>query len=128
MITVEQKGLNSDNNKLIDFDENGNRIILKTDKILLQKWNNIVINYSGGTLDIFLNNELIKSAIEVVPYMTLDTLTIGENNGYIGGICNLIYFNRPLTSADMFYLYNVAKLYNPPVLGESNSSIISIFK
>ena len=128
MITVEQKGLNSENNKLIDFDENGNRIILKTDKILLQKWNNIVINYSGGTLDIFLNNELIKSAIEVVPYMTLDTLTIGENNGYIGGICNLIYFNKPLTSADMFYLYNMAKIYNPPVLGESNSSIISIFK
>lgn len=128
MITMEQKGLNSENNKLIDFDENGNRIILKTDKILLQKWNNIVINYSGGTLDIFLNNELIKSAIEVVPYMTLDTLTIGENNGYIGGMCNLIYFNKPLTSTNMFYLYNTAKYLDPPVFGDSNNSIISIFK
>jgi hypothetical protein len=128
MITMEQKGMDSNNNKLIDFDENGNRIILKTDKILLQKWNNIVINYSGGTLDIFLNNELIKSAIEVVPYMTLDTLSVGENEGYIGGICNLIYFNKPLTSAYMFYLYNTAKLLNPPVFGESNSSIISVFK
>lgn len=128
MITMEQKGMDPNNNKLIDFDENGNRIILKTDKILLQKWNNIVINYSGGTLDIFLNNELIKSAIEVVPYMTLDTLSVGENEGYIGGICNLVYFNKPLTSAYMYYIYNTAKLSNPPVFGESNESIISVFK
>lgn len=128
MITVDQKDLNPENNKLIDFDENGNRIILKLDNILLQKWNNIVINYSGGTLDIFINGELVKSAIGVVPYMTLDTLTVGESNGYIGGLCNLIYFDKPLTSANMFYLYNISKLLNPPVLSESNNSIISIFK
>ncbi len=128
MITMEQKGLESDKNKLIDFDENGNRIILKTDNLLLQKWNNIVINYSGGTLDVFLNNELIKSAVGVVPYMNLDTLTVGENEGYIGGLCNLIYFTKSLTSAEMFYLYNIAKYLDPPVLGESNQSIISIFK
>jgi hypothetical protein len=129
MITMDQKGLSlNKDNKLIDFDENGNRILLKKDNLLLQKWNNIVINYSGGTLDIFLNNELIKSISGVVPYMTLDTLTIGENDGYIGGLCNLIYFNRPLTSAEMFYLYNTSKFLDPPVLGDSNESIISVLK
>lgn len=129
MITMDQKGLSlNKDNKLIDFDENGNRILLKKDNLLLQKWNNIVINYSGGTLDIFLNNKLIKSISGVVPYMTLDTLTIGENDGYIGGLCNLIYFNRPLTSAEMFYLYNTSKFLDPPVLGDSNESIISVLK
>lgn len=128
MVTMEQKGLNNNQNKLIDLDDNGNRILLKKDNLLLQKWNNIVINYSGGTLDIFLNNELIKSISGIVPYMSLDTLTIGENDGYIGGLCNLIYFNKPLTSADIFYLYNTSKFLNPPVLGDSNDSIISVLK
>ena len=91
MITMEQKDLNNiTKNKLIDFDDQGNRIIYIDNNLLLQKWNNLIINYNGGTLDIFLNGELVKSSIEVVPYYTLDNLTIGENNGIKGCICNVI--------------------------------------
>jgi len=126
MITMEQKGLNKTKNKLIDFDENGNRIIYKQSKVLLQKWNNIVINYAGGTLDIFFNNELVKSAIEVVPYMTLDNLTIGEDNGINGGICNVVYFKSPLTTSKMYILYNTVKDQTPPITPEVNKTIIKI--
>ena len=125
MITMEQKGLTKDNNKLLDFDENGHRIIYKKEGILLQKWNNIIINYSAGTLDIFYNNELVKSATEVVPYMSLDTLTIGSNNGIIGGVCNVVYFKTPLTVTNMYILYNMVKDETPPLTTESNKSIIS---
>jgi hypothetical protein len=94
------------------------RVIYKNASMPLQKWNNIVINYNGGTLDVFLNGELVKSSIEVVPYMTLDTLTIGEKDGINGGICNVVYFNKPLTRTNIYYLYNTVKYLTPPVTNE----------
>jgi len=128
MITMEQKGLTKEKNKLIDFDENGNRILYKQDNVLLQKWNNIVINYTGGTLDVFLNNELVKSAIEVVPYMSLDNLTIGTDDGINGGICNVVYFKLPLTTTKMYILYNMVKDKTPPITTEENKTIVNIKK
>jgi hypothetical protein len=125
MITTDQKNLKEvTKNKLIDFNENGNRIIYKNSDFLLQKWNNIIINYNGGVLDIFLNGELVKSDIGVVPYMIYDNLTIGEDDGIKGGICNVIYFKRPLNSSNIFYLYNMVKDRSPPVLNESNTTIV----
>lgn len=125
MITMQQKDLNNvTENKLIEFDEHGNRIIYINNNILLQKWNNIIINYNGGTLDIFLNGELVKSSIEVVPYYTLDNLTIGENDGIQGGICNVIYFRKALSSQNIYFIYNTVKDRTPPTLNDSNETIL----
>jgi len=125
MITMQQKDFKKvTNNKLIDFDENENRILYKNDNILLQKWNNILINYNGGILDIFLNGELVKSDLGVVPYYTIDNLTIGQDNGIKGGICNVVYFSRAINSSNIYYLYNMVKDKTPPVLNESNTTII----
>jgi len=124
MITMQQKDLKDvTKNKLIDFDDNGNRIIYIDKNFLLQKWNNIIINYNGGTLDIFLNGKLVKSSIEVVPYYTFDNLTIGENNGIKGGICNVVYFRHTLSSQNIYFLYNTVKDKQPPTLNESNETI-----
>jgi len=124
MITMKQKDLKEHNNKLIDFDNEGNRIIYINKHFLLQKWNNLIINYNGGTLDIFINGELVNSSIEVVPYYTYDNLTIGENNGIKGGICNVIYFRKALTSNNIYYLYNTVKNRTPPTLNDSNKTIL----
>jgi hypothetical protein len=126
MITMQQKNLEkSTNNKFIEFDDNGNRILYKSNDILLQKWNNIIINYNGGVLDIFLNGVLVKSDLGVVPYYTLDSLTIGENDGLKGGICNVIYFNKPLTAYKISNLYNLVKLKSPPTTIETDETIIN---
>jgi hypothetical protein len=125
MITMQQKNLKDvTKNKLIDFDDNGNRIIYIDNNFLLQKWNNIIINYNGGTLDIFLNGKLVKSSIEVVPYYTFDNLTIGENGGIKGGICNVVYFRRALTSQNIYFLYNTVKDKHTPTLNDSNETIM----
>jgi hypothetical protein len=125
MITMQQKNLQDlTKNKMTDFDSEGNRIIYINNNLLLQKWNNLIINYNGGTFDIFLNGELVKSSIEVVPYYTFENLTIGENNGIKGGICNLVYFRRALTSQNIYYIYNTVKNRTPPTLNDSNETIL----
>ena len=35
-------------------------IVHKMDNVLLQKWNQFIINCDGGAIDIFYNNQLIK--------------------------------------------------------------------
>jgi hypothetical protein len=125
-IVMNQKDLSKiTNNKLTDFDEDGNRVIYTNDNVLLQKWNNIIINYSGGVLDIFLNGDLVKSSVGVVPYYTIDNLTIGEENGINGGICNVVYFKRALNASNIYYLYNMVKNRTPPVLNDSNKTILA---
>jgi hypothetical protein len=125
MITMEQKDLDKDGkNKLLEFDDNGNRIIYTNQNVLLQKWNNIIIQFNGGTLDIFLNGELVKSSIEVIPYMNLDTLTIGSDGGVNGGICNVVYYKNPLTITNIYYIYKNVKDKNPPVIQKTNNTII----
>jgi hypothetical protein len=98
-------------------------IVHRMEHVLLQKWNQFVINCDGGTIDVFCNNELIKSQIKMVPYMTSDNLTVGQDGGVYGGICNVVYFNEPLTSDKMYYSYNAAKSSNPPILNGSNTSL-----
>jgi hypothetical protein len=134
VINLEPSSFTNETNKVNDPDKieivDGvpHKIIYKKDNFLLQKWNNIIINFSGGTLDVFLNGELVKSSIHVVPYMTLDTLTIGEKDGINGGICNVVYFNKPLTRTNIYYLYNMVKNMTPPVTNNNDETIISLIK
>lgn len=133
MITMQKSGIDSSTPPEtlnggampIQLDDNGNIIIYKSSDILLQKWNNIVINFNGGTLDIFLNGVLVKSAIDVVPYITYDLLTAGEDNGLNGGICNVMYFKKTLTMNQINSLYNIVKSRNPPVVADFNQSIFT---
>jgi len=107
-------------------DANGNRIIYKRSDILLQKWNNIVLNYNGGTLDVFYNGELVKSAIEVVPKINYDMLTIGTENGINGHVANLMYFDHPLNYLTVNRLYTMLKDKNPPSISTIDETLIPI--
>jgi hypothetical protein len=91
-------------------------IVYKNNNFLLQKWNHFVINYNGSNLDIFLNGELVKSNIKAVPQMKLDSLVVGTDNGIYGGLCNLVYFQKQLSITQIYYIYNMLKDKNPPVL------------
>ena len=112
----------------MELDDNGNRIIYKQSNVLLQKWNNIIINYNGGTLDVFYNGELVKTAIEVVPYMKFDMLTVGSDGGVSGNVANLVYFDKPIDYLQVHTLYNSLKNTNPPIIPGVGKNIIQQIK
>ena len=91
------------------------KIIYKSNNFLLQKWNNLVVNYDGGTLDVFINNKLVVSHNSVVPYMSFDKITSGATNGIQGGICNVKYYERVLNINEIHQVYNSVKNKDPPI-------------
>jgi hypothetical protein len=103
-----------------ELDESNDRIIYKATDVLLQKWNNIVLNYSSGTLDVFYNGELVKSAINVVPNnkgtgANNDMLSVGTANGISGSVSNLTFFKTPIDILTINKLYELFKDKNPPL-------------
>ena len=73
------------------------------DDIAYQKWNHFVFNYSHNTMDIFWNTILIASIHEMVPYMTMDSIVVGEHQGIRGGMKELRFSDEPLS---MFGIYS----------------------
>jgi hypothetical protein len=117
IITIDNQMVNGNPIKNKEnLDEFGNIIIYKNTDLLLQKWNNIVINYKSGILDIFINGELIQSFKGYIPYMKKDNITSGDKNGIHGGICNVLYFDKSLNLVQIQNVYNSVKDFNPPIL------------
>jgi hypothetical protein len=96
----------------------GEKIVYKTNKLSLQKWNHIVLNYSSGTLDVFINKKLVASKINVAPsYLdTIPSITVGEDNGISGGICNVIYYQDPISLTKIELIYDALKDKSPPII------------
>ena len=74
-------------------------------KIKYQKWNNIIINYSGGTLDIFINTSLVSSTPNIVPLNDFNGATTGEPIGIYGGIKNIVYYKNILKTKEINTIY-----------------------
>jgi len=101
--------LNNDTEQMITiFEKEG---LLKR-----QKWNNIVINYDLGILDIFVNGQLEGSWNGTQQYMANRPIKLGENNGISGGICNVVYYPGALSKTQIEVMYNSLKLKNPPYI------------
>ena len=96
--------------------KNKKPVIYEIEKFPLQKWNNIVVNYDGGILDIFINAKLVASITNVVPYMNMDQLTVGSDEGVGGGVCNVVYFPSPMSKERIDINYRLLKNKNPPVI------------
>ena len=92
------------------------KTIYLTDDIPLQRWNHIVVNYSGSTIDIFINNVLVATKPNIVPYMYYDTIVTGSQENMGGSICNVIYFTQTLSKKTINYMYTMYNGLNPPIL------------
>ena len=81
-----------------------------------QRWNNIVINYDLGVLDIFVNGKLEGSWNGTLQYMSNRPIKLGEKYGISGGICNVAYYPGALSKTQIELMYNSLKLKNPPLI------------
>ena len=82
----------------------------------LQRWNNLVVNYDGGVVDIFINGELKKSLKNILPTVSYDSITLGETNGISGGVCNVVYYPSRISYDRILMNYNLLKNNNPPTI------------
>ena len=81
--------------KSINNNSNEN-IILKKLNVPLQKWNNLVVQYNNGIVDIFMNGDIVVSKKNQIPFMKYDKVVVGNENGLEGGIKNVKYYARNL--------------------------------
>jgi hypothetical protein len=105
------------NDNSLEIKTKNSKKVIKIKNILLQKWINLVINYDGGHLDVFLDGKLVKTVPQVVHIMP-DTLSmkIGQKNGIRGGICNIVHFASHLTKNQLINNYEAYKDKDPPNL------------
>lgn len=121
--------LNYGNKPHVEYNQASNRLriqmldgkkrlktIYLTNNIPLQRWNHVVINYSGNTIDIFMNNTLVATKPNIVPYMSYDTIVTGSSDNIDGKICNVIYFTKTLSKNAINYMYLMYTGINPPIL------------
>lgn len=88
-------------------------------KMPSQKWNHIVFNYYENNVDLFINGNLERSMnLNRNPILQLptDIISVGDDtNGINASICNIIYYNIPMTQTKISQLYNTYFMKNPPI-------------
>jgi len=84
------------------------KIIYKTNQILFQRWNFIVMNYNYGSLDLFINNRLVGTYPDVLTHLDPDDILIvgSSQNKSIGGIGNMKYYELPIGSRKINSIYS----------------------
>lgn len=90
-----------------------------------QKWNQIVLNYNRNKVELYINGNLERTfsmAKSMPSYNDLDTITIGEDNGLDGGICNVVYYKHPLSPEQIALSYNTMATSNLPVPRKKNNN------
>jgi hypothetical protein len=129
--------LNYNDEPIVGYDSKKNRLIIKSkkmkgrptrneknilktifikDNFKLQKWHNVVVNYVGGTIDVFLDGKLVGSEERIVPFKTFNAMTAGEDSGISGGICNVIYYPSYISKSKINSNYEFLKNKNPPII------------
>ncbi len=85
----------------------------------LQKWNHVLFNYTKSNADLFVNGVLMGSAVRDSTNEGLsvdDIFLVGQEDGLSGGVCNIVYFGRPLAKYEIEMIYNVNKDREPPIV------------
>lgn len=85
----------------------------------LQAWNHIVFNYTKNNVDIFVNGQLVSTVTQRNPVEEAlsvdDVISVGQDDGLSGGICNITYYKSPLFQYEIENIYKLHKNKDPPL-------------
>ena len=97
------------------LNDNVYKTIYSTTDVVYQKWINVVVNYDGANMDVFIDGELVGTQSDISPYMSYDKVYVGENNGIHGGICNVMYYDNILSRKEIETSFHLLKHLDDPV-------------
>ena len=100
-------------------------IIYSDNNVKYQTWNNIVINYHDGNLDVFLNGILVGTKNHI-QYMKFNDIVVGDYKGLHGGICNVTFFNSPRTSKNIMSAYKLLRNKSEPYINSYINEYVEI--
>ncbi len=90
-------------------------LIAESDNIPLQRWNYLVVNYDGATMDVILNGKLVGSKPNVAMCLNENARVIaGQQSGLEGGIVNVRFKPKPLGLNEIKSTYANLVDVNPP--------------
>ena len=85
----------------------------------LQAWNHVVYNYTKSSVDLFVNGQLVSTVNHrnqsEEGLSTDDIISIGQDDGLSGGVCNIVYYKTPLFQYEIQNIYNLNKNKDPPL-------------
>jgi hypothetical protein len=89
-------------------------------KMPMQRWNNLVFNYSSTHADLFVNGNLERtfsfSNGKMPTIDASDVITTGSIDGLHGAISNIRYYPKPLSKHRISTMYNVFMKKTPPTI------------
>lgn len=105
--SIKYKGATNELKITFRLNDGVEREILLYDQLKYQKWNHFIVNYDRGTVDVFINDELVATEPSIAPYMIHDEVVVGEKNGINGGIKDVKYFPEPIDLKTIKYLFRM---------------------
>lgn len=115
------EGQNQNKVVTVLYDNNTNAISVNGDTLTgvhLHKWNNLVINFDKGKIDVFINGKLLSTSNDARTESNNIALNMKIGNESIRGeICNIIIHKENFTKSQINWIYDSNKLFNPPVVG-----------
>ena len=122
-------GLNNVDKYMVYFtnrekDSDGNAIPVEKRRFTItaptQRWNNFVFNYYDGHTDLFVNGKLERTFYFDEHNVPLngsisDNITVGEENGISGAICNISYYPNTLNQFEITRTYNLLAKATLPI-------------
>ncbi len=89
-------------------------------KMPMQRWNNLVFNYSSTHADLFVNGNLERtfsfSNGKMPTIDASDVITTGSIDGLHGAISNIRYYPKPLSKHRISTMYSVFMKKTPPTI------------